>query len=99
MKSSCLDEVLTPYPRNRLHDQHPQPPASFQSRQRNRPIYRGSILDADPPAKGVNIASRMTPTTRQLGFRSKIMSFTALKCEPVVRRSSTTPILSGKFSK
>jgi len=25
-----------------------------------RPIYRGSILDADPPAQGVNIASRMT---------------------------------------
>src|SRR6266436_6771848 len=46
----ALDEVLTPYPRNRLHDQHPQPPASFQSRQRNRPTCRGSILDADPPA-------------------------------------------------
>ena len=36
--------------RNRLHDQHPPPPASFQSRQRNRPNWRGSILDADPPA-------------------------------------------------
>jgi hypothetical protein len=32
------------HPRNRLHDQHPRPPASFQSRQRNRPIDRGSIL-------------------------------------------------------
>ncbi|WP_210268585.1 MULTISPECIES: hypothetical protein, partial [unclassified Bradyrhizobium] len=31
------------YPRNRLHDQHPQPPASFQSRQRNRPNWRGRI--------------------------------------------------------
>ena len=47
--SLALDEVLAPNPRNRLHDQHPQPPASFQSRQRNRPIDRGSILDADPP--------------------------------------------------
>jgi hypothetical protein len=46
----ALDEVLAPNPRNRLHDQHPQPPAPFQSRQRNRPICRGSILDADPPA-------------------------------------------------
>jgi hypothetical protein len=45
---------------NRLHDQHPQPPASFQGRQRNRPTCRGSILDADPPAQGVNIAGRMT---------------------------------------
>src|SRR5690606_34636966 len=24
----ALDEVLAPYPRNRLHDQHPRPPAS-----------------------------------------------------------------------
>jgi len=46
-----LDEVLAPYPRNHLHDQHPQPPASFQSRQRNSPTYGGSILDADPPAR------------------------------------------------
>jgi hypothetical protein len=40
----ALDEVFTPYPGNRLHDQHPRPPTSLQSRQRNRPIYRGSIL-------------------------------------------------------
>src|SRR6266481_9721777 len=46
----ALDEVLAPDPGNRLHDQHPQPPASLQSRQRNRPTCRGSILDADPPA-------------------------------------------------
>ena len=46
----ALDEVLAPNPGNRLHDQHPRPPASLQSRQRNRPICRGSILDADPPA-------------------------------------------------
>jgi hypothetical protein len=42
--------VLAPNPGNRLHDQHSQPPASLQSRQRNRLICRGSILDADPPA-------------------------------------------------
>jgi hypothetical protein len=47
---AALDEVLAPNPRNRLHDQHPQPPASFQSRQRNSPFCRGSILDADPSA-------------------------------------------------
>ncbi len=46
----ALDEVLAPYPGNCLHDQHPRPPASLQSRQRNRPTCRGSILDADPPA-------------------------------------------------
>src|SRR6202795_1197511 len=56
----ALDEVLAPNPGNRLHDQHSQPPASLQSRQRNRPTCRGSILDADPPAQGVNIAGRMT---------------------------------------
>lgn len=36
----ALDELLAPYPRNRLHDQHPQPPASFQSKQRNRSNWR-----------------------------------------------------------
>src|ERR1700752_5303097 len=46
----ALDEVLAPNPRNRLHDQHPPPPALLRSRQRNRPTCRGSILDADPPA-------------------------------------------------
>lgn len=39
----ALDEVLAPDPGNRLHDQHPPPPASFQSRQRNRPICRMTI--------------------------------------------------------
>src|SRR6266852_1537414 len=39
---------------------HPPPPAPFESRQRNSPTYRGSILDADPPAQGVKIACRMT---------------------------------------
>ena len=29
----ALDEVLTPYPINRLHNQRPPPPASRQSRQ------------------------------------------------------------------
>src|SRR5882762_5748096 len=62
----ALDEVLASYPRNRLHDKHPRPPASFESRQPNRPTYRGSILDADPPAQGVNIAGRMTPRGRFL---------------------------------
>src|SRR6202035_5818706 len=63
----ALDEVLASYPRNRLHDKHPQPPASFESRQPNRPTYRGSILDADPLAQGVNIAGRMTDK-RLLGY-------------------------------
>src|SRR5260221_9844727 len=62
----ALDEVLASYPRNRLHDKHPQPPASFESRQPNRPTYRGSILDADPPAQGVNIAGRMTLCPRAI---------------------------------
>src|SRR6202035_203082 len=60
----ALDEVLASYPRNRRHDKHPQPPASFESRQPNRPTYRGSILDADPLAQGVNIAGRMTRKSR-----------------------------------
>ena len=40
-------------PPNRLHCQHSPPPASNQSEQRIRPNGRGSILDADNPAQGV----------------------------------------------
>jgi hypothetical protein len=38
----------------------PPPLAWNQSEQRIRPILRGSILDADPPAQGVKIARRIT---------------------------------------
>src|SRR6201981_2891556 len=38
----------------------PPPLAWNQSEQRIRPTFRGSILDADPPAQGVKIARRMT---------------------------------------
>src|SRR5439155_25162455 len=33
---------------------------SNQSEHRNRPTFRGSILDADPPTQGVKIARRIT---------------------------------------
>src|ERR1700722_19951195 len=52
--------MLAPYPADRLHNQHPPPPASNQSRQPNSSSFRGSILDADPPAQGVKIARRNT---------------------------------------
>src|SRR5262249_10752340 len=56
----ALDEVLTSNPCNRLHDQHP-PTTRFESkRERIRSTCRGSILDADPPVQGVNIARRIT---------------------------------------
>ena len=38
----------------------PPPPASNQSEQCISPTFRGSILDADPPAQGVKIARRNT---------------------------------------
>jgi len=49
----ALDKILTPYPTNRLHNQHPPPPASRQSGQPNKPEIGESILDADPPLQGV----------------------------------------------
>ena len=46
-----LDEVLAPNPRNRLHDQHPPTtPLRIKAGSLQRPHFRGSILDADPPA-------------------------------------------------
>jgi hypothetical protein len=68
---------------NRLHDQHPQPPASFQSRQRNRPICRGSILDADPPAQGVNIAGRMTLEHRVIRHYAFARYWLGFVCERI----------------
>ena len=60
----ALDQMLASYPADRLHNQHPPPPTSYRSRQPSRPRFRGSILDADPPAQGVKIARRNTPTPR-----------------------------------
>ena len=59
------EKMLAPYPGNRLHNQHPQPPASLQSRQRNSPIYRGSIFGRRSPPQGVNFACRMTADPRR----------------------------------
>src|ERR1700686_1279400 len=52
--------MLAPDPTNRLHNQHPSPPASRQSRQPNKSEIRGSILDADPPPQGVTFPRRNT---------------------------------------
>src|SRR6516225_10680611 len=57
----ALDEVLAPNPRNSLHDQHPPAiPLRIKAGSLQRPHFRGSILDADPPAQGVNFARRIT---------------------------------------
>src|SRR5271166_2357326 len=38
-----LAQMLAPYPTDRLHNQHPPPPASRQSRQPTKPEIGGSI--------------------------------------------------------
>src|ERR1700733_7677507 len=53
------------YPTNRLHNQHPPPPASESREQPNRAAIRGSILDADSPVQGVKIARRNTPVANE----------------------------------
>ena len=55
-----LAQMLAPYPTNRLHNQHPLPPASRQSRQTTKPEIGGSILHADDAPQGVNFARRNT---------------------------------------
>ncbi|MBN8979313.1 MAG: hypothetical protein J0I08_22880, partial [Rhizobiales bacterium] len=45
------------------------PTTCFMTKQAaQQPIYRGSILDADPPAQGVTIAGRITPGFASGGF-------------------------------
>src|ERR1700739_4056778 len=52
--------MRAPYPANRLHNQHPPPPASESREQPNRAATGGSILDADSPVQGVKFARRNT---------------------------------------
>src|SRR5271155_5212002 len=74
----AVNEVLTPYPTDRLHNQHPPPPASCQSRQSNKSKIGGSILDADPPPQGVTFPRRITvravPLARVRRLFLKVMS-------------------------
>src|ERR1700733_1054526 len=55
-----LVQMFAPYPTDRLHSQHPSPPASRQSGQPIQPKIGGSILDADHPHQGVNFPRRNT---------------------------------------
>lgn len=48
----ALDEMLAPYPGNRLHDQHLRPPALLRSRQRNRPTLGGQFWTPIPRLRG-----------------------------------------------
>src|SRR4051812_3900525 len=54
--------MLAPNPPDRLHRQHSLTARSKPKRTAIRSDFRGSILDADPPAQGVKIARRMTLT-------------------------------------
>src|ERR1700686_571793 len=63
--------MFAPYPADRLHNQHPPPPASNQSRQSSRPEPRGSILDAGPPPQGVKVARRNTSNGSAMSLNKK----------------------------
>src|ERR1700758_3057519 len=56
----ALDQMLASDPADRLHNQHSPPPTSNRSGQPTSHTFRGSILDADPPAQGVKIPRRNT---------------------------------------
>jgi hypothetical protein len=64
-----LAQMLAPYPSDRLHNQHPPPPAPRQSRQPIKPRIGGSILHADDAPQGVIFARRNTAKTSR-GRRS-----------------------------
>ncbi len=55
------DKVLAPDPPDRLHNQHPPPPARIPKRiSLHITAQRGSKLDADHPSTGVNLPRRNT---------------------------------------
>src|ERR1700683_1105631 len=60
----------------------PPPLAWNQREQRIRPILRGSILDADPPAQGVKIARRITHYARTVPTRPPVAAPPAVREHP-----------------
>jgi hypothetical protein len=56
-----FEYTRAPDPANRLHNQHPPPPARHPKRgSLPTTANRGSKLDADHPSTGVNIPRRIT---------------------------------------
>src|SRR5271169_5080744 len=65
--------MRAPYPANRLHNQHPPPPASESREQPNRAATGGSILNADSPAQQVKFARR-NALLEALGPNGRLMT-------------------------
>src|SRR5207237_3217891 len=66
------DKVLAPDPADRLHNQHPPPPARIPKRvSLHITAQRGSKLDADHPSTGVNLARRNTAVMTRLARMRK----------------------------
>src|SRR5476649_1365432 len=92
--------MLAPYPADRLHNQHPPPPASNQSRQPNSSSFMGSILDADPPAQGVKIARRNTANrAKVVSWADRLLAADALVLIYPVWNEGFTAILKGFFDR
>src|SRR5207237_4208108 len=80
------DKVLPPDPADRLHNQHPPPPARVPKRvSLHITAQRGSQLDADHPSIRVNLPRRNT-------FLSRL--FTALNLLPSIAITARTNRLS-----
>ena len=60
------------YPPNRLHNQHPPPPASESREQPNRAETGGSILDADSPAQGSKLHAETQGKGRDAGQEGRV---------------------------
>jgi hypothetical protein len=76
--------MLAPYPTDRLHNQHPPPPASRQSRQSNKPEIGGSILDAETQRLVRLIQPNVRLTTHHLGKTMKPLTVVSVRLTTVM---------------
>jgi hypothetical protein len=74
----ALDQMLTSYPADRLHNQHPPPPTSNRSRQPTGQISGGQFWTPIPRLRG----SKLHAETQAAASMFERRSLDARRCRP-----------------
>jgi hypothetical protein len=88
----AVNEVLTPYPTDRLHNHHPPPPASCQSRQSNKIENRGVNFGRRSPLQAVTFPPRITMPAPPM---AKAVTTMSKACMTVIASSEALSEVEG----